>query len=178
MKKLLFAICIVLIILSCQTSKQSAILPVEDVDKIDNYFPQANTYFTASQIYCSYRNSSFYEKDSTGKYKYIDSLNHFEYIDFIEDEEKYKKIFTCETLKTPLSPIDFSQNMLAVIFNDKCRNVVDIKQYIRTDENDNLVINVQITGQRGGGEWFGFFSKFKKRDKKTIQVKFFYYFTN
>ncbi len=174
MKKLLFCICIILIISSCQSSNHGSILPstTNVTDKIDDYNAQFNSTFTESQMYCLYLKSTAYYIDKNR------TNNGYEFYAFIEDEEKYQQLFTCETLKTPLPKIDFSQDVLVIGFNNKCSNAVGIKQYIVVNDNQSLTINIVTKGQKEGGMGIGFITKIRKKDKADIQVKFYYNYTN
>ncbi|GAB2632748.1 hypothetical protein GCM10027035_28910 [Emticicia sediminis] len=146
--------------------------PTKEIDKIDNYNTQFNTTFTESQMYCLYTNSmkTFIDKSS--------SSSVHEFFTFLENEEKYKELFTCSTLKKELPSIDFTKDMLVLGFTNKCRNVDGIRQYLVNEDNGILTINVVTKGQREGGMGVGFITKVKKADKDNIRVKFLYNYTN
>ncbi|MER0441848.1 hypothetical protein [Emticicia sp. W12TSBA100-4] len=102
----------------------------------------------------------------------------YEFFTFLENEEKYKELFTCSTLKKELPSIDFSKDILVLGFTNKCRNVDGIRQYLVNEDNGILTINIVTRGQREGGMGIGFITKVKKTDKNNIRVKFLYSYTN
>ncbi len=174
MKRLFCFFCVCLIAFACDSSKNSFIMPspTKEIDEIDDYNTQLNTTFTESQMYCLCTNSvkTFTDKSN--------NTSVYEFFTFLENDEKYKELFTCSTLKKELPTIDFSKDILVLGFTNKCRSVDGIRQYLVNEDNGILTINVVAKGQREGGMGIGFIAKVKKRDKNNIRVNFLYNYTN
>ena len=176
---LILTVCLAGAMAGCRLISEDDLFPVPSV--VDNtelkmsYFNQVYTRFRLDEINC------LLDQSRAGTYLEERPV----VFRVVNDDSTYRSFFGCKP-EVKLPSIDFSTKTLLIGINagsgpgnEAPVNISRMEQRMTRDPNDDLVLNVTITGQKlpgsGGGEWFGFTSLIPKtRRQVTLEMNYVY----